>query len=320
MIKKTIVTGANGFIGSSLLKVMSENNIQIYAIIKDTNGNIDQIRDLPGVSIIYCDLDKINQLPKLINDRDIDTCIHLAWAGSFGDARADYELQLTNVKYALNIVDTISKMGIRRFVGAGTLAEKDVLNYHPTDGSTPDAVSIYGIAKIATHFMTKAECSKLGIEHVWCYLSNTYGIGNTTNNFINMATMLMLDGKRASFTAGEQIYDFMYITDTARAIYYAATKGKKNTAYYLGSSQQRKLKEYIKIIRDLIDPSIELHLGEIPFNGISLPNEAFDATKLVEDTGFKPLVSFDEGIKKTIEWLRKERTNKKTKRQTNIIE
>jgi len=232
-MKKAIVTGANGFIGSSLLKVMSENGVQIYAIIKDHNELVDHIKDLQGVKIVYCELNDIIKLPELIPDRDIDTCIHLAWVGSFGDDRADYEMQLSNVKYALKTVDVVASMGVKRFVGAGTLAEKDVLNYHPTDGATPNAVSIYGIAKISMHFMTKSECTKLGVEHIWCYLSNTYGVGNTTNNFINMACRTMLNGKRASFTAGEQTYDFVYITDTVRAIYAAATKGKKNTAYYL---------------------------------------------------------------------------------------
>jgi len=305
-MKKAIVTGANGFIGSSLLKVLSENGVQVYAIIKDINERIEHIKDLPGVKIVYCELANISQLPELISDRDIDTCIHLAWAGSFGDARADYEMQLTNVKYALKTVDAVASMEVKRFVGAGTLAEKDVLNYHPADGATPNAVSIYGIAKISMHFMTKSECTKLGVEHIWCYLSNTYGVGNTTNNFVNMASRTMLNGKRASFTAGEQTYDFVYITDTVRAIYAAAFKGKKNTAYYLGSTKQRKLKDYINIIRDTINPSIELHLGEIPFNGNPLPNEAFDTAKLVEDTGYQPQISFEEGIKKTIKWLREE--------------
>ena len=228
----------------------------------------------------------------------------MAWAGSTGDARADYALQLDNVRYALDTVNAIAKMNIKRFVCAGTLAEKDVLNYHPTDGATPNAVSNYGIAKISTHFMTKTECTRLGIEHIWCYLSHTYGVGNRTGNFVNFACRTMLSGKRAAFTAGEQPYDFVYITDTVRAIIAAASKGKSGTAYYLGSTKPRKLKEFIVDIRDAIDPNIELHLGEIPFNGIPLAAEEFDCTKLVKDTGYQPTVDFKEGIRMTVDWLK----------------
>lgn len=305
-MNKVILTGANGFVGSALIRVLSENGVQVYAIIKDRNEKISHIENLPGVSIVYCELSEIAKLPELIQERDIDTCIHLAWAGSFGNDRANYALQLENVKYALDTVNAVAAMGVKRFVGAGTLAEKDVQNYHPTDGATPNAVSMYGVAKITAHYMTKAECTKLGVEHVWCYLSNTYGVGNTTNNFVNMASRLMLTGKRAAFTSGEQMYDFVYITDTVRGIFYAAQKGKKNTSYYLGSTKQRKLKEYIQIIRDTIDKDIPLYLGEIPFNGIPLPEEAYDTSKLVEDTGYCPMVCFEDGIKMTIDWLRQE--------------
>lgn len=303
-MKKAIVTGANGFIGCELLKLLSKQGVKVYAVIKDEDENIEAIKNLSGIKIVYCDMKNIESLPDKISDRDIDVCIHLAWCGSFGNDRADYNLQLTNVKFSLDLIEAISKMGVKRFVGAGTLAEKDVLNYHPTDGATPNAVSLYGIAKITAHFMTKAECTKFGIEHIWCYLSNTYGVGNTTNNFVNMASRKMLNGERAAFTSGEQTYDFVYITDTVRAIYSAAKSGKVNTAYYLGSTKQRKLKEYIKIIRDTIDPSIELFLGEIAFNGKALPEKEYSTEKLVVDTGFEPEIQFEDGIKKTIDWLR----------------
>lgn len=303
-MKKVIVTGANGFIGSALLEELSQNSVEVIAVIKNEKENIESIAKLSGVRIVYCDMDSIEMLPKLISDRDIDICIHLAWSGSSGNERADYKLQLLNVQYSLQVVDAIANMNVKRFVGAGTLAEKDVLNYHMRDGSTPNAVSIYGIAKISTHFMTKAECSKLGIEHVWCYLSNTYGIHNTTNNFINMASRLMLNGQHAAFTSGEQMYDFVYITDTVRGIYAAADLGKTNCAYYLGSTSPKKLKDYIKIIRDKINPDIKLYLGEIPFNGIPLSPEAYDTSKLETDTGYKPTISFEVGIEKTIEWLK----------------
>ena len=307
-MKKVIVTGANGFIGTALLRYMSGEGVRIYAIVKDENEYIDDIKALPGVEVVYCSLENISALPSLIFDRDIDACIHLAWAGSFGAARADYTMQTDNVLYAMKTVEAVSAMNIKRFVCAGTLAEKDVLNYHLTDGATPNAVSIYGIAKNYAHLMTKTLCTSLGIEHIWCYLSNTYGVGNTTNNFVNMAVNLMLDGKSADFTTGEQSYDFVYITDTVRAIYAAADKGKANVSYYLGSGKAMKLKDYICLIRDAVDKNIEIHLGAIPYNGKPLPTEAYDSSKLMRDSGFKASVPFEEGIKLTVEWLRKIRS------------
>lgn len=298
-----IITGANGFIGSALLSEMSSKGEKIYAIIKDKNEKTDHIQNLSGVEIVYCELSEIESLAEKIKE-PVDCLIHLAWAGSFGDARADYALQLKNCEYALRTVDVCEKMGIPRFVGVGTLAEKDVLNYHMDDGATPNAVSIYGIAKLNTQLMTKAECTKLNIEHLWCQLSNTYGVGNTTNNFVNMASKKILSGQRASFTEATQTYDFVYITDTVRAIYAVADRGKKNCLYYLGSGHPRLLRQYIEAIRDAIDPEYPLYFGEVPFNGKSLPKEAYSTDKLCTDTGFTAQISFEDGIGKTVKWLK----------------
>lgn len=303
-MKKVIVTGANGFIGAELVKELTDHGIRVVAVVRSRNSNISKIKGLPNLTIVFCDMDDIHNLPNLVDDRDIDTCFHLAWAGSFGDERGYYEMQMRNVRYAIQMVEAASQMGIKRFVGAGTLAEKDILNYHGKDGATPNAVSFYGIAKLTAHYMTKTECTRRRIEHVWCYISNTYAAGSTTNNFVMMASRLMLSGQRTSFTSGEQIYDFMYVTDTVRAMRYAAEKGRTNTAYYLGSNDPRPLKEYIKKIRDAINPNIELHLGDIPFNGNPLPLEAYDGKKLANDTGFVPKVSFEDGIRMTVDWLK----------------
>ena len=303
-MKKVLITGAGGFIGKELVKEILRHGTEIIAVIRDKKENSASSELPSGIRTIPCNMEEIERLPQIIADRDIECCIHLAWEGSTGNARADAKLQLKNAECSVELVKAIGKMNIPRFVGAGTLAEKDVLNYHPTDGATPNGVSMYGAAKITAHFMTKTQCSVLNIEHIWCLLSNTYGVGNTTDNFVNFASRLMLEGKRAAFTAGEQMYDFVYITDTVRALWAAACRGNRNTQYYLGSTKPRKLKEYITIIRDTINPDIKLYLGEIPYNGTELPVTEYACTKLVRDTGYEPAVSFEEGIRQTVSWLR----------------
>ena len=86
----------------------------------------------------------------------------------------------------------------------------------------------------------------------------------------------------------------------------------------MGSGNVLKLKEYIKIIRDTIDPDIELHLGAVPFNGIPLSADAYDSSKLTRDTGFKASVPFEEGIKLTVEWLKAERNKEKADYDSKI--
>ncbi len=298
-----VVTGANGFVGTALLQELTSRGISVFAIVKDEKENIEGIKDLPGVQIIYCEMDELSTLADKISGNH-EVFYHLAWAGSTGPARGDYTLQLTNVRWTLDAVNIAAAIGCKRFIGAGTLAEFDVAAYAPLNGSTPNRVSCYAAAKIAAHYMSKAECAHVGISHLWAYLSNTYGIGNYTSNFVNFASKTMLTGKSADFTTGEQPYDFVYISDIAQGLYCIGAKGKENHSYYIGSTAPRKLKEFIADIRDEIDPTIQLNLGAVPFNGVAQPESTFDCSALVQDTGYCPKVSFRDGIQMTIPWLR----------------
>ncbi len=301
-MRKVIITGANGFIGSALIKELLSKGYEVCAVIHhDRKSNLPKNNSLEVVSM---DGDEITKLKTKIPTGKYDTFYHFAWKGSTGNDRADYGLQLKNTKWTLDAVDLAAELGCKRFIGAGTIAEHDVNAYSPLDGATPNSVSNYGVAKIAAHYMSKAECNKLGIEHVWTYLSNNFGEGNYTLNFINFAAKTLLTGKPADFTAGEQMYDFLYISDTAQGLRCIGENGKKNMAYYIGSTKPKKLKEFIRIIRDTINPGIALNLGAIPFHGITQPEEIFDCAKLVKHTGYTPQFSFEEGIKKTIPWIK----------------
>ncbi len=297
---KALITGANGFLGSLLVKKLMENGVEVIAA--DMAGKNTSIPE--NIRFIEFDMCDFNTLNNSVKNDNIDIMYHMAWAGSSGNLRADYKLQLDNAKYTCDAVKAAAEIGIKRFVGAGTLAQIDCLAYIGENNSCPNAVSCYGTAKIAAQYMSKAVANSLGIEHIWCFISNTYGVGNTTMNFINFAAKKMISGERASFTSAEQNYDFVYINDTINGLFLCGKNGKPYNSYYIGSGKARKLKEYIKIIRDTINPEIPIYFGEIPFNGVSLPIEKYNCHDIFADTGYKPEVDFEDGIKKTIEWLK----------------
>ena len=110
-MKRAIVTGANGFVGSNVCKKLCENGVEVTAVIKDENENIDNIKSLSKLSVVFCDLDSIESLTEKISGADYDVFYHFAWVGSAGPLRCDEEIQLKNALWTAKALRTACKLG-----------------------------------------------------------------------------------------------------------------------------------------------------------------------------------------------------------------
>ncbi len=301
-MKNVIVTGANGFVGTHLCRELVAEGAHVIAVIMQGTYEGD-LQAIDNLEIVYCNLSSISTLDeKLEGALPIDAFYHLAWAGTAGDLRGDYQAQLQNVEWACDAMCVAHKMNIPKFVFASSIMEYEVTKLMESD-IKPPVSTIYSSAKVAANYMLKALAGKLGITYLRALISNIYGVGEVSPRLVNTSIRKMLKGEHCAFSAGEQLYDFIYITDAAHALYLIGESGIDNTTYYIGS-QPKPLKEYLKELRDRVDPSIEIGLGEIPFQGVTLEYTEFDIYALGRDTGFQPKLSFAEGIDKTIAWIK----------------
>lgn len=304
-MKKVVITGANGFIGKNLVKKLAVKGIKVYAVVKDITSNISEIRNIINVEVIYCNLINISELDKKISDRDIDVFYHFAWAGTSGTARTDYELQLSNIKACCDSVKVSSTMKVKKFVFAGSILEYECQKYFSLDFLKPPLNNIYNAAKIAAHYISKTLAYNLGINFICATISNIYGIGEISERLVCTTITKLIRKQKTSFTEGNQLYDFIYIDDAVKAFELIGEYGKPFKNYYIGNPTPHSLKEFLIKIRDCIDDSIDLGLGELPYKGVYLNYNEFSTLGLYEDFHFKPAVSFEDGIKLTTEWLRK---------------
>lgn len=300
-MKSAIVTGANGFIGHHFIKELSDKGYHIWAIVKNEQENIENIKDISNVEIIYCDLNNIKTLAEMINI-DSKECVfyHLAWAGNSGHLRGNYELQLLNAKYTVDTAIVAKKIGCSRIVVSGSVTQLMYRDYLRRDEFAPDIVTCYAIGKMCAEAMLKCVCYNIGLDLCWAYIANFYGEDDSTNNFINFLINHYMQKKTPELTPAEQPADFMHVSDVARALRILGERGKKRTSYYIGYGSPRPLKEYIQIIHDKIAPDISSGIGLKHFAGENIDFEAIDYQKFSRDTGFKPLISFEDGISQVI--------------------
>lgn len=302
-MKKVIVTGANGFIGTALCRELSAKGVQVFAVVRKKEEDVSDIKNLPGLSIVYSDLAEFKNLANAICDRDIDILYHLAWVGSAGALRGDSDVQIKNIQYSCDTVKACADMGCRRIVFASSIMEYEIEALMETD-AVPGINTLYSSAKVAADYMVRTIAGNLGIDYIRAVISNIYGPGEISPRLINTSLRKLMSGEHCAFSAGDQMYDFIYITDAAKAFVFVGNKGVSNRTYYIGSQNPRPLKEFLCELRDQIDPKMEIGLGELPFNGVSLMYNEFDINAVKNDTGFVPAISFGEGIRKTIDWIK----------------
>lgn len=302
-IRIAAVTGATGMLGATLARVLLREGVKVYAIVRPDSP---KRKNLPegeaGLVTVERDLSEIGTL-KL--PEKIDAFYHFAWEGPYGEARNDPDLQDRNVQNALSALRAAKRLGAKVFLGAGSQAE-----YGPKDErrkpDTPcDPDTEYGRAKLEVSSKGKALARELGIDFLWLRFFSVYGPYDNAYTLVSSAIRSLREMGRFEATKGEQLWSYLYSGDAAEWVYRLSLTGKNGRIYLLSGAEERPLAAYLKAIRDAVDPASQLELGAIPYRANQVMNLSADIEGTVRDTGYEPLITFEEGIRKTIEWILK---------------
>jgi len=304
-MKKAIITGASGFVGRALTKELLEKNIEVVAILRPNSSNKNKLPENNKLQIVECELSDLSTLKnKKLNNADV--FYHLAWEGSAGSARSDERLQLSNIQHSADALRLAKSLDCKRFIGAGSIMEKETYFATNGQGNKLNSAYIYGIAKLTAHCITKALAAEIEIEHIWPMITNAYGVGEKSPRFINMTLRKIINQEKLEFTAGTQNYDFIFIDDVARAFRLIGETGKPFCQYILGSGEAKPLRGFIEQVGRTLAPNAKLLFGDIPYTGVNLDISEFSIKNLEKDTSFSINTPFIDGIKKTYNWLSKE--------------
>lgn len=296
-MKKVIVTGANGFIGSSLIKKIIENGVQVVAV--DITFAGDRLPKSELITKIEYGVDI--SLAKKIPAGEYDAFYHFAWRGVNGADKADPTVQLANIQMAVNCANICKQLNVKKYLCAGTVAENATFSLSNLDKTTGGMM--YGVVKHACRLILEDYCKNIGQQFIWMQFSNIYGVGNKTGNLVSYTLGELLTGKEATFGPALQPYDFIYVDDLIEAVYRLGANDTKKTFYYIGSGNPRILKEYLLRIEELAGCVDKVGVGIRPDDGIKYSMDMFDNSDLVSSIGEYVSTDFDSGITKTINWL-----------------
>lgn len=311
-MNKVVISGATGTIGMALIQKCIQESIEVLVLVRKNSQRRSQIPVHPLVMIIDCELENmecysIEQI--VMQNGKYDVFYHFAWSGTYGDDRDEVLLQSKNVLYTLYAVELAARLGCHTFIGAGSQAEYGRVNGTLNSRVYTNPENGYGIAKLYAGQMSRIRCRQLGIKHIWTRILSVYGPYDSNYTMVMSTIYKLLEGKTPKFTKAEQQWDYIYNEDVACAMILLGRRGTDGKIYCIGSGDTKPLSEYIIMIRDAIDPTLPIKIGEIPYSPLQVMYLCADIEELKNDTGFEPRVSFAEGIKKTIDWVKQMNRN-----------
>jgi len=303
---RILITGATGFLGGHLLKRLSAEDVTVAILIRP-QSNRWRIEHL-GMNFVKIigDLRQPQGISDAIKDFAPDTVIHLAWSGVLNRYRNE-QLQLDNLFGNLALLRIANEAGCRTWIGLGSQAEYGPLNIRINEDAPTRPSTLYGITKLCTCLLSQYLCAQLNMRFVWLRLFSAYGPADNPGWLIPYVILTLLRGERPALTTGEQRWDYLFVEDTAEVIYRVATRSDVQGIFNLGSGKAYTVRTIVERIRDLIDPSLPLGFGEVPYRADQIMHLQADISRLQQATGWSPRVSLDEGLRRTVEWSRENR-------------
>lgn len=299
-ITRAVITGPTGAVGTALCRELARRGVTVYAVCRPGSPRVSNLPKADNIHPVFCDIDALRDLPGLIPG-GADALYHFAWAHTIGPGRNDMPAQIQNISATVEAVRAAAALGCQVFVGAGSQAE-----YGRVDGvlcaDTPCfPENGYGMAKLCAGQMSRVEAKRLGVAHIWPRILSVYGPGDGSATMISSVIRQLKAGEKPALTEGIQKWDYLYSADAALALALLAFHGVDGRIYPLGSGRAVPLKDYIVQLRDAIDPTLPLGLGEIPYGPLQVMRLEADISLLRADTGFAPQTAFADGIRQTIQ-------------------
>jgi nucleoside-diphosphate-sugar epimerase len=313
-MKKAIVTGATGYIGSVFVEYLIQNNIEVLALGRKNYEDISSIRKdkLNGAHYLKLDMSEISLLQQEVSKiswETGDSCVffNLAWGGISKLSDLDIEAQMKNVPWSVNAIEVAKAMGCEKFIQIGTMEEAFTYKYLELDYHKNNEYNrhvIYSVAKIAAKKALQLKSSQLGIDLIYVLHSHVMAPDDDKDSFLQVTLEKLLNGDELVFSTGEQLFDVVSAKDCALGYFLICEKGISGSDYWVGSGQPKRLREYVERMYALYPSGKEMQFGKFAYNDIKLSEDDFSIANLVKDTGYMPKMTYEDTVRELYDSLR----------------
>ena len=323
-MRNILVTGGAGFIGSHLVRLLVNKYPDYHIINMDVltyAGNLENLKDIENkenYTFIKCDIYDIENVKKVFIDHKIDSVIHLAAESHVDRSIKDpFSFAQTNVMGTLSLLQTAKETWNGNFTNKlfyhvstdevyGSLGEEGFF----TEETAYDPHSPYSASKASSDHFVRAFADTYGLPTVISNCSNNYGSYQFPEKLIPLFINNIVNNKPLPvYGKGENVRDWLFVDDHARAIDVIFHKGKLAETYNIGGFNEWKNIDLIKVMIKTVDRLLGREEGAsdklITYVTDRAGHDlryAIDSTKLKDELGWEPSLQFEEGIEKTVAW------------------
>ena len=307
-IRRVLVTGAHGFIGSHLARTLLGAGYEVGALHREAS-DLRRIKDLEGrISHHVADLRDPASVQGAVMGARPDAIVHLATYYAVEHRPDEVGVMMdTNVKGTIALLEACRDRGVSLFLNAGTCAvyrEKDV-PLAETDPVSPQ--NLYALTKLQAEQACAFYSDRLGVPATTLRLFPPYGPADNERRLIPYVIRSILAGEEVRLTSGTQRWDFVYVDDVVAA--FVAALGKPGAAAGAGvmnvaTGDPVAVRDLVTRLAGLTGEHARLLWGAVPHRGNEVWFNSGSWDRIRSVLGWEPQVSLDEGLERTIAWAR----------------